>query len=259
MQRGEVFFRMSSLLMCALFSSLLALQAQSSRPEEAGADSLAIVVGSNPGPVRSFAAQELARYLERMTGQKIRVGATARHRIYIGEVPNGIGAQRAAKFRQDLAGLAADGFLIRKAGNDIVMLGQGERGELYGCYALLERMGVRWFFPGPEHEVVPRRPLNWSETPRCHGIAGFPRAHSLLLASQLHTLRGLDRFLRQSTPEPDRNSLHVAGTRLVHQPAREASPGNQETGLDGRGRRTLPVLFPSPDAIRAETRVVPDE
>ena len=162
MQRSEVILRLSSLLVCALFSSLLALQAQSSRPEEAGTDSLAIVVGSNPGPVRSFAAQELARYLERMTGQKIRAGATARHRIYIGEVPGSVGAQRAAKFRQELAGLAADGFLIRKAGNDIVILGQGERGEIYGCYALLERMGVRWFFPGPEHEVVPRRPLNWS-------------------------------------------------------------------------------------------------
>ncbi len=31
-----------------------------------------------------------------------------------------------------------------------------------GCYAYLERLGVRWYFPEKQYEIVPRRSLDWN-------------------------------------------------------------------------------------------------
>ena len=120
-------------------------------------------MGSDPSQIRTFAARELTRYIERMAGQKIQKGTAAAHRIYIGEIPTGLPAQALTKLREDSGTLSRDGFIVRKVGGDVIVMGKGDRGELYGCYAFLEHLGVRWFFPGKEHEVVPRRGINWSQ------------------------------------------------------------------------------------------------
>ena len=49
----------------------------------------------------------------------------------------------------------SDGFVLRTLGDSLVIAGGTSRGTLYGVYALLEKLGVRWYTP--EVEVVPAR------------------------------------------------------------------------------------------------------
>lgn len=98
---------------------------------------ISIVAPDASDQVQQFAAGELARYLTRVTGQTVTVGATkAPHRILLGRAP----AEAALK---------EDGFRIRRKGPDVIIEGAGARGALYGAYAYLERLGVRFIFPAP--------------------------------------------------------------------------------------------------------------
>ncbi len=111
---------------------------------------ISIVAPDAQDQVQQFAAGELARYLTRVTGQTVTAGAPkAPHRILLGRAP----AEAALK---------EDGFRIRRKGADVVIEGAGPRGTLYGVYAYLERLGVRFYFPGAAHEIVPRRAIDWT-------------------------------------------------------------------------------------------------
>ncbi len=50
-----------------------------------------------------------------------------------------------------------DGFVIDVNERAIHVLGRSKFGTAYGVYELLERMGVRWLFPGEWGEVVPSK------------------------------------------------------------------------------------------------------
>ena len=131
----------------------------------AGRNSFSVIEMKTQDPVVTFAAHELQRYLEKMTGSRVTLGdAPASHHLYVGGIPAGIGTAEAQKLRDELSGLREDGFIIRSVGPDIVLLGKGDRGDLYACYAFLERLGVRWYFPGSQYEVVPHTAINWRET-----------------------------------------------------------------------------------------------
>ena len=60
-------------------------------------------------------------------------------------------------------------------GPDVVILGKGNRGVLYGCYAYLESQGVRWYFPGKQYEIVPRRALDWDAQVNVNESPAFPK------------------------------------------------------------------------------------
>lgn len=133
---------------------------------------VSITVSNSTDPVVSFAALELVRYLHRMTEEPIAVNApSAEHHIILGAIPASASPSERRSLRSQLGQLREDGFIIRTAGPDVVILGKGSRGDLYGSYAFLETLGARWFFPGTEYDIVPRRvspwdkPLNISESP----------------------------------------------------------------------------------------------
>jgi hypothetical protein len=131
-----------------------------------------VIDSGSRDPVVKFAAMELSRYLGQVTGEPVPVNApTATHHIDVGFVPSTASAANQSALRSSVGRLKEDGFIIRSLGPDIVILGKGGRGDLYGCYAFLETLGVRWFFPGTDYEVVPHtkihwnKPLNISESP----------------------------------------------------------------------------------------------
>lgn len=127
--------------------------------------SVSIIGAKRRTPVLTFAIQELQRYLEEITGATVAVGdGTAKHKIYIGEMPPGVSAASAREIHHSMSGLEEDGFVVRALGQNIVLLGKGDRGNLYACYAFLERLGVRWFFPGRTYEVVPHATINWDQS-----------------------------------------------------------------------------------------------
>jgi hypothetical protein len=112
---------------------------------------VSVVTAPGVGEVEHFAAQELVRYVEQVTGEKVVPGdAPAAHRFLLGDAPAS-------------SALKEDGFTIRRRGRDVVIEGRGSRGVLYGCYAYLEHLGVRWYFPGHQHEIVPHRAIDWNE------------------------------------------------------------------------------------------------
>ncbi len=113
-----------------------------------------IVVAAGAIPSERYAAEELQRYLERMSGVKLPIVTdaekSASREIVIGDNAH-LGRQRA---RIDFAKLGSDGFVLRTDGNRLFIAGGKPRGTLYGVYALLEeKLGVRWFTP--EVETVP--------------------------------------------------------------------------------------------------------
>jgi hypothetical protein len=54
--------------------------------------------------------------------------------------------------------LSSDGFAIVPAGGEYRIVAKSVRGLVYGAYGLLESLGCRWYFPGPEGEYLPARP-----------------------------------------------------------------------------------------------------
>lgn len=100
-------------------------------------------------PTEEFAADELRRYLGRMTGDS---GRPRPHSatIYI----NDADAASAAGIDVPALKLSAESFHIETRGGNVYILGGGERGVLYGVYELLERLGCRWYTADVTH--VPR-------------------------------------------------------------------------------------------------------
>src|SRR6266513_2624839 len=114
-----------------------------------------IVVAANAIPSERYAAEELQRYLERMSGAKLPIVGDAvpmqSREILLGDNAH----LRKLKLKIDFRRLGTDGFALRTDGKRLIIAGGRPRGTLYGVYALLEeKLGVRWFTP--EFEVVPK-------------------------------------------------------------------------------------------------------
>lgn len=110
-----------------------------------------------------FAAEELMRYMNRVTGANFSLlshGDIPEHALVVGAGPHlaGLGVDLARERLGD------EGFIIRAAGSRIVIAGSMPRGTLYGVYAFLEDLvGCRWYTPTLER--VPERPVLELEAP----------------------------------------------------------------------------------------------
>ena len=100
-------------------------------------------------------AKEMASYLERISGAPFEVTNTpgAGARIVLGrnnEFP-------AYKYGDKLRGNGQEAFLMRTEGDRVLLLGVTDRAASHAAYAFLEKLGVRWFFPTKEWEIVPSK------------------------------------------------------------------------------------------------------
>jgi hypothetical protein len=117
-----------------------------------------IVVPIDSNQVERFAAEELAAYARAMTGREMRIVSEASGKaIYTGLLPDCVSTGQREQVLNELDALQPDGFIIRSVGEDLVIKGRTPRGTLYGVYNYLRMLGVRWYFPGKEHEFVPSR------------------------------------------------------------------------------------------------------
>jgi hypothetical protein len=110
-----------------------------------GKNGVPIVTGAAPSAVEQFAASELARYLGRMTGATFAVETPS----HIGPEALVVGRAPSLSLDPSIAkeDLGEDGFVIRKVGGRVLIAGASDRGTLYAVYALLEKLGCRWFAP----------------------------------------------------------------------------------------------------------------
>jgi len=151
----------------------IGLPSLSAQPEDGivlarDGQALATIVTADRDGVARFAATELKRYLDRVTGATFAIVANASKppRVFIGDCP----PTRAAGL--DVAKLKRDGFYRVVKGGDVFLLGRDtpgrfrisahdkkEHATLFAVYDFLEDVcGVRWCKSGPHGEVVPRRP-----------------------------------------------------------------------------------------------------
>lgn len=117
----------------------------------------------------SFAAEFLQRYIEEATGVKLPIVSeyyASQNRPLIL-----VGRSRLTIFLEhDRRKLPSEGFIIRRRGNMVAIVGEiapdddldayrgADRGTLFGVYEFLERFcGVRWYFPGRLGIVIPKR------------------------------------------------------------------------------------------------------
>ena len=116
------------------------------------------------------AAGELQKYLALMSGATLPIvkegeplpeGLTARVLVGHTDAAKKLGVKVPAGFdptiRKDSFG--EEGYVLRTSGNSLVVGGNSDgpyQGTLYAAYALLEKLGCRWFFPGKWGEIVPK-------------------------------------------------------------------------------------------------------
>lgn len=121
-----------------------------------GKSDYVILLGANANVTERFAAEELQRYVERITGAKLPIVATTGRSPFIA-VGECAGIDVPLRYEGD------DAFRIRTFAPNILLQGANPRGTLYAVYDFLERLGC-WFY-SPDFggmkghsEYIPRKP-----------------------------------------------------------------------------------------------------
>jgi len=125
-----------------------------------------IVLPAGATPAQKYAAEELQRFTEQMTGVKLPV-VTDDQPLPSQAVLLGLTryTEAVSGAPVDLKPLGDDGFTFKTAGAHLCIIGSGLRGTLYGVYELLEKYGgCRWY--SSWHSRIPQRE-KW-ELPELH-------------------------------------------------------------------------------------------
>ncbi|MCU1275442.1 MAG: hypothetical protein JWO48_2873, partial [Bryobacterales bacterium] len=148
---------------------------------------VSIVLGPGATPVERLAADELTAYLSRMGNERpVTVRAPKTGSIYLGLLPADIDADSRHFIEHSLSGQDPDSFVLRTASGRLIIYGNSPRASLYGAYEYLKTLGVRWYYPGEDNEVVPKASIHLDgysvrQTPSFHkrGIIVFPNTQGL--------------------------------------------------------------------------------
>ena len=133
---------------------------------ENGRSEYQIVVPNKKPPVTDYAAKELQHFLEEISGVRLPIVTESK----AGSGPAiFLGKSKRVK-NVETGELKEDGVLIKSVGDDIVLLGQNERGQLCSVYVLLERyLGVRFLAWDctiiPQRKVLSLPKLDYSYSP----------------------------------------------------------------------------------------------
>ena len=116
-----------------------------------------IVRAGGASPSQCYAAEELQRFTEQMTGVKLPIvtddAPLPERAVLLGDTRHTAAVLGAAA---DLTALGEDGFRIVAKPPHLLILGSPKRGTLYGVYEVLERFGgCRWY--ASWHSAIPRR------------------------------------------------------------------------------------------------------
>jgi hypothetical protein len=123
---------------------------------DAGKSPYRIVVAEGASPSTRYAAEELARFVEQMSGAKLPI-VSDRQPAAEAEILLGQNSRlKELGVDIDMKLLGQEGYVIRTVGGRLVIAGGEPRGTLYGVYGLLEdHLGCRWFAPGVSR--IPKR------------------------------------------------------------------------------------------------------
>jgi hypothetical protein len=111
-----------------------------------------IVAGSGADDVK--AAEELSRYIQKITGVKVGLtdeSAVTAHAIYVGNTR----ASESLKTLLTRENTGYDGYLVSPVANGIAIVGCNG-GTLHGVYDILYTWGCRFYMPGDSGEYIPK-------------------------------------------------------------------------------------------------------
>ena len=126
-----------------------------------GSSDYTILLPESPQPAESTAATELSTILGQVTGATIDVVAENRARdvstegnfISVGETQ----LYKEQEFKAE--NLNTDGFLIKTVDNTLFIIGENQRGTLYGVYEFLEREAAA--VSSRRRTIISRRCRDW--------------------------------------------------------------------------------------------------
>ena len=126
----------------------------------------AICVSRQASPSEKRAAGELQLHLGQMTGEQITI--ITDDQAAEGQPVIAVGESEVTR-RMGISPPTGESFLLRSVGHSLVIAGGRERGTMYGVYAFLERLGVRWFTRDitrmPHMHALTLPTLNETESP----------------------------------------------------------------------------------------------
>ena len=96
-----------------------------------------------------FAAEELQKYLCKITGEKFEVKSSDGSEEFAITVENNTNPE----IKEPVSG--REEYVIKSVKDGVVLSGSGDRGTLYAVYDFLEKLGCRWYYMDPEDEIVP--------------------------------------------------------------------------------------------------------
>lgn len=140
------------LLVAAVAGDARAAQQPSVLLTENGMPRATIVLPAGASEVVSFAAEELQKYLKKISGATLPIQAgkaeSAGPVVVLGQ----------ARLSEPRRGLQRDSFVVKCDLNRLCLTGNTDRAVLYAVYAFLESLGAAWLEPGEEGEILPQTP-----------------------------------------------------------------------------------------------------
>jgi hypothetical protein len=201
-----------------------------------GATSSAIFVAEGAPAAVVLAAEELQRYVERMSGARLPVKTVRRNTpdlLHIGASEASLPDVEPPKGRDD-------SFRVKVTPQGVALAGANPRSTLYAAYELLEWLGCRWYFPGEDGEHVP--------TARTLALPASDRVSEAAFAS-----RGMVEDARPGAGEPvwDKRIAEDAGIFLVWMARNRMNAYRNTSALDNEefDRRGVAVRWGSGHTI----------
>ncbi|MEN6549670.1 MAG: DUF4838 domain-containing protein [Armatimonadia bacterium] len=153
--------RATRLWLLALLAAVpLAASAKEYALVSAGKPTSCIVMADEAAPTMRHAAEELATFLEKVSGARVPIANTATKGlfpIYLCTAQE----DRVVKspvLQKALRQLRDDGFIIAVSDTGLQLVSKEPVGVLFGTYDVLKRYaGMRWFYPGPDGEYCPHK------------------------------------------------------------------------------------------------------
>jgi len=123
---------------------------------EGGQSNFSIVVSLQASPSEKHAASELQQFLQQISGAQLPIVSDTTPKTGPEIVLGNSSRLSDLGVQVDWDFLGSEGYLLRTAGDSLVIAGGRLRGTMYGVYSFLEDyLGCRWFSSKVSH--IPRR------------------------------------------------------------------------------------------------------
>ena len=115
-----------------------------------------IAVSTTASYREKFAAEELASYLNKITGKELSVITVDSSKVPDGTIAIGeLAVSSGMISREELGPIGEDGFVINIADNKGAICGWRDLGTVYGVYELLKQVGVKFY--AEDCEIIPSK------------------------------------------------------------------------------------------------------